>query len=198
MFPSVLIQLDNHPSERELIGKIILAYGEIEFMIMDLVCAALKEDIRTALRTLFRLRSENNRLQVADAIARPWFVAQKLEGHYAEAITAARHCMAFRNQYAHCTWVSDPDGQLRFGNLEDAAKQTGTKSTIAMRPLTLDLLKRQYGYFSFAEHQLLWVTDEYRLKTKQKRKLEPNQRIPKPKRVSPPNLDSRGEARTHQ
>jgi hypothetical protein len=194
--PSVLVQLDKHPKERDLIGKIILAYGEIEVIVMDLVTAALNGDNKTALRTLFRLRSENNRLQVADAIARPWFTSQGLEGHYSEAMTAAHHCMGFRNHYAHCQWVSDEVGQLRFGNLEDAAKSTGEKCQIILRPITRKRLQEQYDYFSYAEHMLLWVTDEYRLKTEQKRLLAGNQRVPKPKRVSPPKPDSRGEEPT--
>lgn len=67
MANSLLIQFDKHPRKREMIGKLILAYGELEITIMDLVAATMGGDTKTAVRALYRLRSESNRLEVADA-----------------------------------------------------------------------------------------------------------------------------------
>ena len=67
---SILIELDKHPTERDLIGKIVLAYGVLEVALLDNVRAALGGDINTATRAIYRLKSEGNRLEVADALVR--------------------------------------------------------------------------------------------------------------------------------
>lgn len=191
MASSLLITLDQFPKERDLIARMILAYGEIEFAMLDILGAIFKNQ-QTAVRTLYQLRSESHRLNIVEAIATPWFEAAGIGGHFTEGMTAAFHCKTIRNQYAHCTFLTD-DGVLRFAQLEETAKSKGASCQVVARPLTLALLEQQSAYFDYADHQILWLDHTYRVKNGQP--VHSNAQIPKPKRLSPPKLSSRGEAR---
>lgn len=191
---SILIELDRHPVERDLIGKIILAYGVLEVALLEAVSAALGGDIYTATRTIYRLKSESNKLEVADALVRPKMTALKLGPAWEDAYGAMKWCKGLRNTYAHSQWVSDPQGVLRFGDLDKAAKTSGEKCQINMRPLTATVLQKQFEYFTQADHLLLWALDRYHIAAGLPRKLEDHQHVTKPKRIHQPKLDSRGEA----
>ena len=117
---SLLIAFDRFPKERELIARMILAYGEIEFAMLDILGAIFKNQ-QTAVRTLYQLRSESHRLNIVEAIATPWFEQQKMGGHFKEGMTAAFHCKNIRNQYAHCTFVADSE-VLRLAQLEETVE----------------------------------------------------------------------------
>ena len=172
----------------------VLAYGEIEVCVMNLLQATLGGDTNTAVRALYRLRSESNRLEVADALIVPKLTPY-LRGAWSEAYAAIKRCKQIRNQYAHGLFIND-GGQLRFGDLDEAAQGKSEKSEIKLRPISLAALERQIGYFEYAMHQTLWIGDRYRIKTGQLRQIA--QRVPKPKKVLPPKLDSHGEEQTHQ
>jgi hypothetical protein len=195
---SILIELDKHPAERDLIGKIILAYGVLEVALMEAVKAALDGDTYTANRVLFRLKSESNRLEVADALVRPQFAKHKLGTAWEEAYGAFKCCKNIRNTYAHSTWISDPQGVLRFGDLEKAANSREGPGQVRFRPLTRAVLEKQFAYFTQADHLILWAVDQYQLATGQERKLPDHAFVTKPKRIPQPKLDSRGEAHSPQ
>ena len=191
MVESLLIQFDYHSAERRLIGKIILAYGELEIAVMQLLATTLNGDTYTAVRTLYRLRSESNRLEVADALVSPHLSKHTLNGAWCEAYAAMKCCKAIRNNYAHGQWLSHR-GQLRFGDLDKAALTKGPSCAITMRPLSLATLKKQWAYFEYTHHQLAWIDYRYATLTGQPRTVPG--KVPKPRKVSPPKLDSRGEA----
>ena len=188
------MQLDRHPAERDLIGKIILAYGVLEVALMEAVKAALDGDTYTANRVLFRLKSESNRLEVADALVRPQFSKHKLGQAWEQAYAAFKFCKGIRNAYAHSTWISDERGVLRFGDLEKPANTRSGEAKLNFRPLTRAVLEKQFAYFTQADHLILWAIDQYQLATGQERKLPDDRHVLKPKRMSLPKLDSRGEA----
>ena len=167
----------------------LLAYGELEFAMLDILTAVLK-NAQTAVRTLYQLRSETHRLNVAEAIAMPWFEATNMGGQFREGITAANHCKTIRNQYAHCHFVAD-DHVLRFANLELTAKSKGEQCKVVASPITLTLIKQQRAYFDYADHMLLWLDQTYRFKNGQPTHV--GTKIPKPRRMQPPKLNSRGE-----
>ena len=197
---SLLIQFENHPAERDIIGKLILAYGELEFLLLDLVRATLEtsneEDepsaIVTAVRILYRLRSEANRLQVADAIARPKMTTLELLDPYLEAYSAIFTCKNIRNRYAHAQFLS-AHGHLRFGDLDAVAKTTEPDVQINFRLLTLEQLKKEFEYFVYAEHALMYAANQLRLKTGQE--LPQGAVIRKPQRIPAPKLGNRPMAR---
>ena len=192
MASTLLINLDAHPEARDLIARMILAYGELEFVMLDTLGAVLN-DTSTALRTIYQLRSESNRLSVVEAIATPWFDRAGLGGAIREAITAVYHCKNIRNQYAHCQWLDD-ERILRFCLLDQSAKSKAGMAEIIARPVSLSLLQQQWAYFDYADHALLWVNHQYRVKNEQPTHTDGP--VPKPKRLSPPKLDSRGEKRS--
>lgn len=160
---NVLIFLADYPAERTLVGEILIAYGELENSLLDLLDAVNEGDADTTLRTIFRLRSEGQRLDVADAIARKWMKQHGLEGVYSEALGAMKRCKGIRNQYAHCTWFTK-DGKLLFINLEDAAKTTEGPVMLTPRRTDLQLLRKQRGFFDYTEDLLVFVAESYRRK----------------------------------
>ena len=190
MADALLLPFAGFRREREIIGKILIAYGEMEHVLLDMLIAVLG-DGQAAIRTMYQLRSESNRIAVAEAIITPWFERAKLGGQLKEGLDALNHCKNIRNNFAHCIWVSD-DGILRFGNLETTAKSKGEKCQLVTHPLTLALLRKQWAYFEYAHHVLLWVGQQFRDKNQQP---QAGPLISKPRRVAPPSLHSRGETR---
>jgi hypothetical protein len=158
---NVLTMLSGHPDEASLVGEILIAYGELENSLIDLLDAVLDEDQDTALRTLFRLRSEGQRLDVADAVARKWMTQQNLEGVYSRALGAIKRCKTIRNQYAHCTWFPR-DGRLFFIDLEATAKTAEGPCMLRPRRIDLPLLQKQREFFDYTEDLLVFVAESYR------------------------------------
>lgn len=192
MADSLLIQFERHPAELAVVGKIVLAYGELELAFMDTVRAVLNEDLARSARIIYRLKSESNRLEIADALLAPALGAYAFGGMWNEAYCALKFCKNVRNQYAHAQWVND-DGQLRFGDLEEAAQSKGDKFKIRLRPISLAALKKQLAYFEYAHHLIMWLGDQVRLVNGQPRMIDV--KVPKPKKVIQPKPDSLGEAR---
>lgn len=187
----LLIQFEPFPKEKELISEILLSYGELEFVMLDILNAVLKNS-QTAVRVLYQLRSEGHRLNIVEAIANPWFEANDLGSEFKEGMAAVNLCKRIRNQYAHCTFMAD-ENCLRFANLEITAKSKGPKCEVVSTPITLPLIERQRAYFDYTDHMLLWL--DYTYRTKNGQPVAVDQPIPKPQRIHPPKLNSRGEAR---
>jgi hypothetical protein len=99
---NILIEFDDFPQHREIVGRLLIAYGELEWALTVCVQNALNVTPSEASRILFRVRGESARIEVADAIARPLFAKVDLGAKWGNAIGAARHCRKIRNQYAHC------------------------------------------------------------------------------------------------
>ena len=195
MAATLLIQFDDHQEELALIGKMILAYGELEFAVMDIVRATMGGDTEKAVKVIYRLRSESNRLEVADALITPDMRGKSYGGYWHEVYCALKRCKTIRNQYAHGQFISD-GGILRFGDLDEAATSKADKFQIRMRPIHLKTLKEQWLYFEYAHHIALWLSDQIRLEMKLPRVMEA--KVPKPQKVSSPKLDSRGEEHPRQ
>ena len=190
MGSSLLIQFDGARKERDLIGRILLGYGEIEFTLLTVLGGVLNNNL-TALRTMYQLRSEVNRLAVVEALATPHYQAAGLGGQFKEGLDAANHCKTIRNQYAHATWKRSPKGVLTFANLELPAKTKTPQATVVAHPITEALLQKQWAYFEYTDHMLAWLNQQLvtKLGTGTAVKV-----ISKPQRLSPPKLHSHGEA----
>lgn len=197
MSGALLLGFDNFPRQRIHIGDMLLAYGELEIAMVG-VLASVVGTAKSAVRTLYQLRSESQRIDVFEAVAEPWFEQAGLIGHFHEAIAAINHCKKIRNQYAHCIFIED-GGILKFAELETVAKRR-TGASVVAKPLTLALVEQQRDYFNYAEHMLFWLAQEYCLKTGQ-----PTvsgraavRTILKPRRIQPPKLNSLGEKHARQ
>lgn len=194
MVNSLLIQFENHHSELAIIGKLVLAYGDLEFAVMDLVRATMGGNTEKAVKSLYRLRSESNRLELADALIAGDLKQKSFGGYWNEAYAALKVCKTIRNQFAHSQFVSN--GVLRFGDLDEAAASKGDSFKIRLRPIHLDTLQSHLAYFEYAHHILMWLADQVRLESGQARLIA--EKVPKPKKVTRPNLDSREQVQTRR
>lgn len=91
MTDTLLVQFEGHQAELALIGKMVMAYGELEFALMDLVRSLMDGKTEKAVKVLYRLRSESNRLEVADALIVPDIRDKPFAGHWNEAYSALKH-----------------------------------------------------------------------------------------------------------
>ena len=81
----LVFEFDKFPKEHSVIGDMLLAYGEIEFVLLSLVGQVLDDDVSTGTRVLFRVGGEGARMEVADAILRPAYRKAELEGKWGVA-----------------------------------------------------------------------------------------------------------------
>jgi hypothetical protein len=162
---NMLVEFVDFPQEREIIGTMLIAYGEIEWALAVCVQHALNVTPSEATRILFRVAGEGPRMSVADAIVRPIFAKVGLEGEWGNAIGAAKQCRKIRNQYAHCHWRKFNDGVLRFVNLDqEAADPADGPLIVDAIPLKLELLQRQRAYFIYALDLLYYLEEEYKVR----------------------------------
>ena len=134
-----------------------MAYGEFEFTIAQLLGYAIPGGDDTAARLLYRVNGEAARLDVADALLRPFFeTTLRIAGAWTNTLGALRYCKNVRNQYAHCHWhnpATIPLG-LCFLNMDhDADSPEGTLN-VHFYPTDLLLLQKQHEYF---EYTLDWL-----------------------------------------
>jgi hypothetical protein len=188
--PVVAWALQEFPEHASIIGGMLLSYANLEALATDLVSYALggRHEISKAARVLFRTRGANDRLQVADALLRPFAAELRLAGAYSQWLGAMRMCRILRNQYAHSAWSVD-DNRLAFMSLEDAAKPSGGEAIVYYSPIDLPLLKEQEAYFDYAFKLMAYLAGEFRYRT-DRRRTRYRHRLPKsraaPKLHSPP------------
>jgi hypothetical protein len=118
------------------------------------------------MRVFYRLRSEAQRLSVADALIRPECEAANLSEPYNATYAAVFWCKNARNQYAHSQWTG-MDGALRFCDLEEQAKTTAGELHVKLKGVDVPLLLKQVEYFHYAADWLMYLRDEYRMRTGQ-------------------------------
>jgi len=178
--------LSKFPEHSEIVGSILLAYGEIEANLLGHVKLAVG-DLDTALRLLYRVRSEAHRLDIADAVLRPFYSAIGLRNTYAQWFGAMKWCKKARNQYAHCLWDPRPRTDPAFANLELSASSAEGATMMKFHAVTLKLLKEQQKFFGYTE-ELMWHLQQEGTFRKDRRRTR--RRTPKPKALPLPPLDS--------
>jgi hypothetical protein len=163
---NVLIEFENYSKHRELVSRLLVAYGELEFALIGCVSDALGNAMSAATRILFRVRGETARVSVADAICRPAYTEIGLGPKWENAIGAARWCTKYRNQYAHCHWRLLPgDGVLRFMNLDAEVESPALGNlVVGAIPLNLELLQQQNDFFDYALDWFYYLHQEFRLR----------------------------------
>jgi len=137
-----------NPKETRIIGYLLVSYSELELEMCRCLSEMLHGDRMLAVTLMFRLRGEENRLQIIDAVLRPQFQTLQLLTEYDKIFSALKRVKDIRNQYAHCQWDhTKKKGVLRFAKLEDIAKRNATKLT--WRATNLALLEYQESFFHF-------------------------------------------------
>jgi hypothetical protein len=141
--------LNGYPEEQRLVGKILTGYGDLEYLLAECMGKTI-DDRQAAIRSLFRLRGGNVRLQVADAIIRPRMDAIGLKDSYDAALGGFRYSTKIRNQYAHCHWLdTGKQHGLFFTDLQTAAETAIGSLTYSMRHIDAALLKKQDCYLEY-------------------------------------------------
>lgn len=165
----VAYSLENFPEQHALLGDMILGYADLEYLVIDLVGQAMGGDLDTAVRMLYRLRGAHDRLNLADAVLRPFLNELNLAGPYGQWLGAMRRCRIIRNQYAHCGWRSK-DGKLWFASLDEAGQSSEGATAISFVPLELELLKEQQAYFWYTAKLTFYLMDEARFRRDRRRR----------------------------
>lgn len=147
-----------HKEAGRIIGELVAGYGELEFMLALLVAQVIN-DQDTAFKVMFRARGESNRINVADALARPKVVANK--DRYERTIGCLRHALKIRNQYAHSQFGYDGRG-LWFVALEEVAMGNAPYDLggLSQHEIPLSLLKDQEAFFVNVKANIDWLNFE--------------------------------------
>lgn len=166
--PSIILRpfLD-FPNEANIIGRLLAGYTTLEVGLLHCV-QVIRDDFDAVFKSMFRVRSEGHRIDIADALGRHQYADIGLETQFAMAIGTMRHCMKIRNQYAHCNWYDDYTGKLAFVNLEELARNAShVKDFTDLTVLHVDapLLEKQEEFFVYADRILTWVNYEGRHRT---------------------------------
>lgn len=150
------------PQEAQLIGRLVAGYTEIELDLMHCV-RAVRDDLDTVLKALYRSRGEGPRIDVADALGRHAYHALNLGTQFEMGIGSVRHCMKIRNQHAHSMFWDDRSGELAFANIEELARVHNVVTDLKglnTRHLDVALLGEQLAYFEYTSSWLAWVLNE--------------------------------------
>lgn len=137
-----------------LIGQMLIGYSEIEFELAMVIQAAYDHDGLMALRSLFRVRGESARVDVADALLQNRMAERGLSTEYEATLDAIQFCKQIRNTYSHSHWSLDSD-ELRFYNYEEAAKLREPKIKFDFKYVDTPLLLKQLAYFNYTRYCLL-------------------------------------------
>jgi hypothetical protein len=176
------------PKEAAIIGRLLAGYGEIEFFILQILEKVLNHP-SIAARLLFRLRSETNRLDIADAALCEVCYSWDLKDAYDNAMATVRYCLKIRNQYAHCHWLPETENGLFFCNLETPSKEKHGEIILEFLNVDESLLEWQETYFAFCQETLLWLRFELQHKLDPAEALKRSiPRFARPKGISQPPL----------
>lgn len=147
-----------YPEEGAIIGRLLAGYGEIELEINICLGQALQDE-NSALKAMYSMRSEDQRIRVADALMRPTYAKVGLGNEFADAIGAIRFCRKIRNQFAHCHWYDHKTNGLFFTNLEDAT-YGDDETTLSFRHIDVPLLQQQEDYYCYASDCFVFLHKE--------------------------------------
>jgi hypothetical protein len=155
--------LERHPRHTMLIGKIVLAFGEIEFSVCRNAGLAL-DMLGELLATVYQTRASSARLDFAQNMIAQECKELKLSKEFAICKYSVSICSKIRNQYAHCNWVDSPENPkagLFFADLEYFEFDPNAEFFHHYRHVSQKLLAQQLEYFvntlewlNFMKHEI--------------------------------------------
>jgi hypothetical protein len=151
------------PKEAEIIGRLLTGYSNLEIDLMN--CIRWATSLDAALKVMYRARGETARINVADALGRPYYASLGIGTEYERAIGAMRYCLKIRNQFSHCIWWDDRSGRLAFADLEELADLNVVVTDLrGLTTLYVDipLLEAQEAFFVNTDSLMLWINYEGR------------------------------------
>jgi hypothetical protein len=172
--------------EVEAIGRILADFNNLEIGLLGCLQNGI-DDFDQAFKTIFGKRGESQRIKDAVKLGQPSYQALGLDADFTIAVSALRHALQIRNQYAHWTWWDDHSGQLALANLEDLARDSrpvGSFEDLKVNHVDMPLLRAQEEYFVYIDRYFAWLISEVRF-LKGKARLRS---MKKPSSISPPLL----------
>jgi hypothetical protein len=180
---TIMPGFDRHPDEVPIIGRILVAFGEIEVTLAVVVGNVGLQDLEQGLRVIYKIRGASSRLEAADALLRHQFAQIGLEQDYLSNRAAITHCKTIRNQFAHCIWADDQNPGLYFTDLQDAADRADML-TFNWRHVDAQLLTKQLEYFDNALTGVIYLENQW-MRWRGKTKIHD---APKPEALEKPPL----------
>jgi hypothetical protein len=180
---TIMPGFDRHPKEAALIGRLLVAFGEIEVSLAVVVGNVGLQDLELGLRSIYKVRGTASRLELADALVRQKLIKSGLEQEYFTNKDAIKWCQTIRNQFAHCIWADDLNAGLFFTDLQDAAERVDMLR-FNWRHVDVALLTQQLDYFDNTLTGLIFLENEGQVRAKKKQVHD----YPAPKAINRPPL----------
>ena len=161
---TVMPSFRQFPDEARIIGVLLAGYTDLEVGLLHCL-QIVRDDFDVVLKTMFRVRGESMRINVADGLGHFPYSKLDLGEAFERSIDALRHCVRIRNQYAHCVWWDDNSGKIAFANLEEVAKLNEPQKDLehlTRYHVDVPLLEAQEAYFVYTSDILVWLNFEGR------------------------------------
>jgi hypothetical protein len=152
-----------HPEEAAIIGRLVVAFGELEFTICQLAADAFGM-LMPILRTLYRSRMTSSRLDTAYNLALPVCERHQLGEDWKDAYAAVLDCLRIRNRYAHSNWADHPATPGLFFTDLSAAADAASGFEFDWRHIDVAILQNQESYFVYALELLRFVESQIHIK----------------------------------
>jgi hypothetical protein len=143
--------LEHFPNEAAIIGRMVVGFGELEYMACSLAAKCMPE-YEATLRVFYSLRATSARIDSADMLMRAKYAAKGFQAQQETALKAVSLCLRIRNQYAHCMWGDHHEGGLFFADLQDSAKRMSWHPD--WKHVGVPLLEKQEKFFGYTR---LWL-----------------------------------------
>ncbi|HEY1124754.1 MAG TPA: hypothetical protein VGE65_03910 [Sphingobium sp.] len=155
------LPFDRFKEEGDLIGRMVLEYGELEWTLC-LMASHVLGDLDTAIKALYRSRGELQRMEVADALIRQRIEDDKLRQTYEQTFAHMAVCKTLRNQYAHTNWVHAGSDKLCYIAIEEMAKSNEPiqMEQMTLYHLALDTVKDQARFFNEVMQNMAYLNME--------------------------------------
>lgn len=178
----------DYPAEMAIIGRLLAEYGDLEISLMYCV-SAIRSDLDSTLKAMFRVRGETMRINIADALGRQEYIKFGLGDQFAEAIFAMRYCLKIRNKFAHSLWHNPLDGlcYISMEELADDDEKILDLAKLTFFYLDMGLLTHLHLYFHYTDSALAFLNYEGRHRAGK----APVHTLRWPARLEPPPLYTR-------
>lgn len=173
-----------HPQQGRIVGRILAAFGELEFTFCRNAGTAL-DNLYPVLKALYRIKTTSARIASADALTRPLYRKHGLGDEYVSVHAMMGYCLRIRNQYAHCNWADGTKAFQRqglfFADVEDSARGEEDLEFFFLH-VSVSLLRKQEDYFAATLEWLEYLNHELGFRAGRIR----SHNWPKPSAVAPP------------
>lgn len=149
---------DSHKRIGEIVGRFVIEYGELEWQLC-LFAGHIIGDPNAAIKTMYRIRSESQRLAVADALVRNRIENEEIKSIYEQTFAHLHRCRKIRNQYAHTNWVNAGGSRLCFVKIEEIAESNRVADTLDLTKyhLTLEVVTDQQRFIYEVAQNLTYL-----------------------------------------